>query len=177
VQVELTVRPAGTGIDQAIFAAKSALYSPRIPAERVANENPRVEEFTATTEDDEELTMPIGRCNDVDPPTVAPDATLRIEPIEPEGVREDYLVPTLDGGSRMFTENLRYAWYATDGDWSPETSGGPKDPFGNEATLWADWTAPPAEEIDGAQDVRMWFVQRDERGGLAWYDSCVRVVP
>jgi hypothetical protein len=25
--------------------------------------------------------------------------------------------------------------------------------------------------------VQLWVVQRDERGGVSWYESCVRVVP
>lgn len=178
VHIELAVWPAGADFEStAQFAVKRMLYSPKIPEQRVANTNPSVVEYTATREDESVLTMPEGRCNDVTAPVVAPGATLRIEPVEPEGVREEYVLPTLDGSFRTFTENLRYAYYATTGDWSPETTGGPKDPFGNEPTLWADWTAPGAEEVGDGLDVRVWFVQRDERGGLAWVESCVRVEP
>ena len=42
----------------------------------------------------------------------------------PEGVREDYVVPTFDGGSRMFTESLTYQWLAGDGEWSRSRTGG-----------------------------------------------------
>jgi hypothetical protein len=178
VQIELAVWPAGADFaSTAQFAAKTMLYSPRIPEQRVANQNPSVAEITATTADDSVLTLPVGRCNEVTAPVVAPGETLRIEPIEPDGVREDYVVPTLDGSFRTFTESLRYAFYATAGEWSPENSGGPKDPFGNEPNLWADWTAPQGETVGAGLDVRMWLVQRDERGGLAWYESCVRVEP
>lgn len=178
VQIELAVWPAGGDFAAtAQFASKTMLYSPRIPEQRVANQNPHLAELTATTEDDSVLTMPIGRCNEVTPVVVAPGATLRLEPVEPDGVREEYVVPTFDGSFRTFTENLRYAWYATDGNWSPEDTGGPKDPFGNEATRWTDWTAPDDQQVGDGLDVRIWLVQRDERGGLAWYESCVRVQP
>ena len=26
-------------------------------------------------------------------------------------------------------------------------------------------------------DVPLWIIQRDERGGTAWFESCVRVIP
>jgi hypothetical protein len=95
---------------------------------------------------------------------------VKIEPIEPAGVREDYVVPTLDGGERRFTENLRYAWLATAGGFSSGNTGGPVDLFGNKPTLWTKWTAPDAE-----MRVRLWVVQRDERGGTFWTERCVQV--
>jgi hypothetical protein len=38
------------------------------------------------------------------------------------------VVPTFEGGSRTFTENLRYQWLATAGSWSRAETGGPRDP-------------------------------------------------
>ena len=43
--------------------------------------------------------------------------------------------------------------------------------------LFTDWTAPSAKDLDGPTDVSFWFIQRDERLGLTWYEACVRVVP
>src|SRR5690606_22747649 len=101
-----------------------------------------------------------------------------VEPLEPQGAREDYVVPTFDGGSRMLTENLSYAWYATAGEWNRENTGGPRDFAGNAPPLDSTWTAPTDPEIVGAGlDVALWMVQRDERGGQTWYHSCLRVVP
>ena len=43
---------------------------------------------------------------------------VRLTPIEPDGVREEYVVPTLDGSARMFTESLSYQWSASAGGFS-----------------------------------------------------------
>jgi hypothetical protein len=79
--------------------------------------------------------------------------------------------------SRMFTESLTYQWLASAGHFSAGTTGGTRDAFGNPPPLFTDWTAPAAKDLDGPTDVSFWFVQRDERLGLAWYEACVRVVP
>ncbi len=176
VQVALHVRPEPGGLDEDLFAAKQMLYSPQFPLDRVANRNPWLDEITATGADGDEIVLPLGRCTDITPLLVDAGAELELLPVEPEGVREDYVVPTFDGAVRELTENLRYAWYATHGDWSANNTGGPRDFAGNDPPLDSTWTAPAADEIgaDGL-DVSLWLVQRDERGGLAWYQSCVHV--
>ncbi len=178
VQVEFWVRPAGTTLDEAQFAAKKVYYSPQIPDERVANSNPTLDELTATIGDGEPFAAPLGRCRDITPIEIPAGSELNLLPVEPEGAREDYVVPTFDGSVRSLHENLRYAWYATAGDWSAERSGGERDFAGNEPDLDSTWTAPDKPEIVGdGLDVAFWVVQRDERGGLAWYQSCAHVTP
>ena len=176
VLIDLAVFPAGSDIDHAEWAAKRMLFAPRIPAERVANRNPSLDELHITREGGEEISAPLGRCGDIAPVTASPGEKLDFEPVETEGARENYVVPTFEGGSRMFTENLTYSWYASTGKWQREISGGPIDFAGNEPPLDSKWTAP--EEVTAAgQDVRFWLVQRDERGGLKWYETCVHVAP
>jgi len=102
--------------------------------------------------------------------TVAPGQEVVLLPVEPEGVRETYVLPTFEGGVRRITENLRYSWLATAGSWSSGSTGGPVDGFGNVPPLDSTWRAP-----EDAGDVRLWLVQRDERGGLAWTEYCARV--
>jgi hypothetical protein len=175
VQVELSIRPEPGSLDEAQFAAKQMLYSPQFPPDRVANRNPWLDQITATDADGDAIALPLGRCGDVTPVTVDAGAELELLPVEPEGVREDYVVPTFDGAIRELTENLRYAWYATSGDWSANNTGGPRDFAGNDAPLDSTWTAPEEELGAEGLDVSLWVVQRDERGGLAWYQSCVHV--
>ena len=176
VQIELSVGPEPGSLEETQFAAKQMLYSPQIPFDRVANRNPWLDQITATIDAGEELSLPLGRCSDITPLAVDAGAELELLPVEPEGVREDYVVPTFDGAVRELTENLRYAWYATAGKWSANNTGGPRDFAGNDADLDSTWTAPPAERVDAdGLDVTLWLVQRDERGGLAWYQSCVHV--
>ncbi len=180
VQVELRVSPDGGG--EELFAFKRVRYSPQLPAERVANTNPTASALVGLRgpgdERGRDFPLPLGRCGEIEPFLVLPDERLQILPEEPPGVREEYLVPTFEGGSRRFTENLTYQWHATEGDWSPFTSGGTIDVAGNEPPLDSIWRAPEDPEVVGdGLDVRMWIVQRDERGGQAWYESCARVLP
>jgi hypothetical protein len=178
VQVELRVVPEGGSEADAIYAAKRIIYAPRIPASRVPNQNPHFSVLTADLVD-----FPGTRCDDPDgvPLVVAPDQQIILEPSEPEGIREPYVLPTLDGGSREFVENIRYSWFATAGDWTSEETGGPKDLFGNVPVLFTKWRAPDGDGLTALEErtggrVDLWVVQRDERGGTSFLRRCVRVV-
>ena len=87
------------------------------------------------------------------------------------------MVPTFDGGEQRLTENLSYQWLAGAGKWKRSSTGGPKDPFGNDPVLDTVWTAPAAADVGDGLDVPLWVIQRDERLGEAWYQSCVHVHP
>lgn len=177
VQISLEVRPEDGDDDTAIFAEKDLRYAAKVPEERVANLNPTLDHLDIEVEDADPITLPLGRCADQpEPMRIAPGEDLPLLPIEPDGVREDYVVPTLDGGSRAFTENLTYQWLASAGSWNTASSGGPRDISGAEAQLDATWTAP-VDEVPVERDVSLWVIQRDERLGLRWYESCVRVTP
>ena len=173
IQVQVRIWPEGGDADAAdtLWASKRIVYAPRVPAERTPNNNPTVTGLTIN-EDPTRLLAP-GRCGDptTTPNLVAPEEELVLTPIEPEGVREMYVLPTFDGGTRRITENLRYAWLATGGSWTAGSTGGPTDAFGNPPTLDTTWTAPR----EATSDIRLWMVQRDERGGLTWNEYCVHV--
>jgi len=182
VQVDLAVTPDGGSEEDTVWAFKRVRYSPQLPAERVANTNPTLAGITgardASGERDRDFEIPLGRCGDVTPFLVAPGERITMLPREAEGAREDYVLPTFDGGERHYTENLTYQWHATAGEWSRFDTGGPIDAVGNDPPLDSRWRAPhDADEIGDGLDVRMWIVQRDERGGQAWYESCAHVVP
>jgi hypothetical protein len=162
-----------------LYAAKNLRLMPRIPADIQANNNPSLDHIEAALlPDGEAMVLPVGRCLDqMAPFEVAPDTKVRILPVEADGAREDYVVPTTDGGERMFTESLTYQWFAEGGNFSSGTTGGPHDAFGNPAPLHSDWHAPKAKDLDGPTDFDIWVIQRDERLGVHWYQSCIRVVP
>lgn len=180
VQVELAVRGAGQGLEDLQFGSKRVRYALPLPEGRVANQNPRIETLQAVVgEAEEPVAMQAGRCIDIETPLeVAPGTDIEFEPVPAEGSREEYLVLTFDGRTRMFTENLVYTWYATHGAWEFEQTGGPRDIAGNDPDPKSVWTAPrnPDRVGDGI-DVPIWVVQRDERGGQSWIESCVRVMP
>lgn len=164
--------------DLDLWAAKNLRFMPRIPAEIQANVNPTLDGLEIILPDAEPAPLPFGRCRDqATPLEVAPGARVRITPLETEGAREPYVVPTTDGSSRMFTESLTYQWLATAGNYTSGRTGGPRDVVGNPAILWTEWIAPPARLVSEPTDVELWVIQRDERLGLTWYESCLRVVP
>jgi len=185
LQVELRVAPTGGGEADAVYAAKRVRFAAQIPVERTANTNPTLASVDWDLGGDmpDSVPIPLGRCRELTDPTnftaitMTSTDTLYLMPQEPDGVRETYVVPTFDGSSRMFTENMTYQWLAGAGSYSKPTTGGPKDPFGNDPPLHTEWTPPAAADIDGGMiDLPIWVVQRDERLGTAWYESCVRVL-
>jgi hypothetical protein len=170
VQIEIVIFPAGEGLERAIYASKKVVYAPRIPEDRVANANPR---FTALLLDETAVELPRGRCADGGTPlVVAPGDEVILEPEEANAIRETYVLPTFDGGTRQITENIRYSWFASAGSFSSGSTGGPTDFFGNVPPLDTTWRAP-REGVTGP--VRLWLVQRDERGGAYWEERCIVV--
>lgn len=175
VMIGLRVRPESS--DEESFAGKRVRYAPLLPANRVANTNPTLDQISILVEGrDEPNPLPLGRCGEPgEPVRIAPGERLELEPLEPEGVREDYVVPTFDGGARMFTESLTYQWLASDGEWSRSSTGGPRDLSGELPPLSTRWRAP--DDVTEPTDVSLWVIQRDERLGAAWFEACVRVTP
>lgn len=181
INVALTVVPDGAP-DEAVYSGKAARFSAKLPEERVANANPTLERIDVDMPGTQLMTeLRLGRCADQAEPLIVPMGTrIHLVPVEPEGAREDYVVPTFEGGSRMFTENLRYQWLAGGGDWTRANTGGTRDGAGNFPPLDTEWKPPTQAELDDRGltlplDVPLWIIQRDERGGGAWFESCVRV--
>lgn len=188
VSMQFEVGPEGGDPADAIFGAKTMVFSPKIPADRTPNTNPALDRVDVvvghepTVDDPPAVALPLGRCVDqVAPLEVAAGVDLRLTPVEAAGARETYEVPTLDGKTETFTEALTYEWQATAGHWTSGTTGGPKDLAGNPAPLFTDWVAPTrgpdGEVLTAPVDVSLWVIQRDERFGVHWYESCVRVDP
>lgn len=176
----VALQVGGDGADPTLdlFAAKNLTVNPNLPADRTPNQNPYLSEIFATVDQGLSGPLPLGRCADqLTPLTVAPEQKVRLLPIEPDGVREVYSAPTIDGQTETFTESLTYQWVASAGSFSKGDTGGPHDPFGNPAPLFTDWTAPRASDLTGPTAISIWIMQRDERYGSAWYESCIEVVP
>lgn len=162
-----------------VSAGKRMRVSPRIPMGRTANKNPTLARLEGVIDGGEPVALAPGRCADQTAPPLEllPSQTVRLTPIEPDGAREVYVVPRLDGETQTFTESLTYQWLASAGGFSSGSTGGPHDIAGNPAPLFTDYKAPAAKDLTGPTDVQLWVIQRDERFGAAWYEACVRVVP
>ncbi len=180
IDYNVALQVGGEGVDPSLdlFAGKTMRVTPRIPAARTENRNPTVDQFDVVLDDGVPIPLPMGRCVDqVAPVELATTQRVRITPVESADARETYVLPTIDGDSRTFTESLTYQWMAGAGSYSSGSTGGPRDFAGNPAELHSDFRAPKAEDVAGVTDVPLWIVQRDERLGSQWYESCVRVVP
>jgi hypothetical protein len=166
-----------------LIGGKTLRVKPRFPAEVTANTNPTLdgfdaEPYTADGRVDEPVPLPMGRCVEQTAPlTLVPTQRVRITPVETEGTRETYVVPTIDGIGQTFTEALTYQWLAGAGGYSSGNTGGPRDVSGSPAPLFTEFRAPSADTLDGPTDIPIWIVQRDERLGSTWYEGCIRVVP
>jgi hypothetical protein len=180
VDYAVVLRVGGENGDRDLdqYAFKTVRVSPRIPKAHTANTDPRIDRIDTAIDDAAPVALPLGRCADNPAPLeVAPGIKLRMTPVEPDGVREVYVVPTLDGKSQTFTESLTYQWVASAGGFSNGSTGGPRDLSGNTAPLFTDYRSPAAADLDGPTEVSVWIIQRDERLGVAWYEGCVRVIP
>ncbi|HWN70506.1 MAG TPA: hypothetical protein VNM90_22855 [Haliangium sp.] len=193
VQIEVVVRGADQDTDDLQYGSKRMRFAAPQCQPREANQNPVID-LEVSVDGAEPVAMPVGRCVDIEAPLeVGPRAEIELDPepsfdsqadpdaeLPPESPREEYCVPTFSGAPRdPFTENLTYTWYATHGTWELEQTGGPKNPAtGKLSPVEGTWTAPGNPDVIGAGlDVPIWVVQRDERGGQSWVETCVRVVP
>jgi hypothetical protein len=176
----VVLRVGGQDADRELdqYAYKTLRVSPRIPEAHAANTNPMIARIDTAVDDATPVALPLVRCaENPSPPPIAPGTKLRMTPVEPDGTREVYVVPTLDGKSQTFTESLTYQWVASTGGFSNGSTGGPRDLVGNPAPLFTDYKAPAAADLDGPTDITLWIIQRDERLGVVWYEGCLRVTP
>jgi hypothetical protein len=177
--VELRVggEDADPVLDQ--YAGKVLRVSPKIPMQRTANKNPTVDHFDVQIGDAAPVQLPLGRCVDQTAPLeMVAGQTFRVTPVEPPDARETYVVPTLDGKIDTFTEAITYQWLAGSGGFSSGSTGGPRDIVsGSPAPLFTDFNAPEPVDVPEAKLVPFWVVQREERLGGSYFESCIRVLP
>ena len=92
------------------YAGKRVRFAARVPASRTANHNPTLTGFTARVAGSDgaaEQPLTLGRCVDQAAPlTVRAGDRVAITPVEPQGLRETYVVPTFEGEVRQFTETI-----------------------------------------------------------------------
>lgn len=180
--LQLQIGGADADPNNDVFAEKSMRVMPRIPDDIMANHNPTLAGLIASDPNaamTSSQPMALNACDDplAQKLEVAPSQKLRLTPVEPDGVREIYVAPTIDGGEETFTESVTYQWVIGAGSLSKGSSGGGHDPFGNLKPLFTDFTAPDPSDLDGPEDIPVWIVVRDERLGAAWYEACIHVTP
>jgi hypothetical protein len=173
--ISLQVGEDGGPPEQTVEGVKRVRLSPRIPDTRVANHNPSMNELQLSRNNGVGQNAMRAHCANTNGGVfrVSSGDVVTLFPVEPTmGVREEFIVPTIDGGFEKFTETLSYQWLAAAGSFSDAITGGPPDVFGNQALLGTDWTAP---EVGVDTDVAIWVIQRDERLGVSVRETCIRV--
>lgn len=158
-----------------VRAIKRLRIAPRIPITRTPNRVPTIDRLDGALgavpfmppQPGEDET----RCQDrAVVESLSPGDSVTLFPVEPDGVREMYDAPALDGSAVPLDETITYYWFSTGGSWSDETTGGGRDILGNQSLLGSDWRAP---ENRGRYPI--WMIQRDERLGVSWLETCIEV--
>ncbi|CAN5693444.1 hypothetical protein BH11MYX3_BH11MYX3_14460 [soil metagenome] len=173
--VMLTVDDPANPTD-VVYGAKHLKVSARNPVDRVANSNPFIQYLDAAITGVGILVVSC-RCGDpvCDAPSIRAGSVLTLFPVEPEAVREEYYAARLDGTSSKITETITYQWLAGSGAFSDETTGGGHDVLGNQSLLGTEWRAPRGHTEPIL--VPLWMLQRDERYGVGYFESCIEVLP
>lgn len=99
---------------------------------------------------------------------VAPNQEVEIRLDVTEASRETYVVQEEDGTERTETEEILYAFFASEGEMGGN--------FANDDLRAQSWVAPELNSGEGQRDVQFWFVARDGRGGTDWTLRALRVV-
>jgi len=89
-----------------------------------------------------------------------------------EGAERYAALDPISRGVAERREALRSSWFATAGTFADERTGIPADDPSAATTIENGWRAP-----DGASEVRLWVVLRDDRGGVGWRSYRVTVTP
>ncbi len=173
VEVRVGAPDADPALDQSGF--KELSVRPRLPEDRVANQNPTLADLQLVREDLTGEFVVLAHCaEDIPHSHVRTGAPLHFTVDELPSTRETYAAGTLMGTFETFTETISYQWLTTAGSLSFENTGGPRDFAGNIPPNGNDWRAPV---VDHPTNVQLWLIQRDERGGNSVYPFCIEVVP
>lgn len=190
VDLNLVLQIGGVDADPAddVYAMKKLRIAPRIPAGRMPNINPSLSHLdgsltTSRVTDMEKEVIQTDENSSRCGAKPSEDLTAVMQPgdvitlfPQAEGSRETYVTPGLDGSSIMLTETLSFQWLSTRGSWSDETTGGGHDILGNQSLLGSDWKSPNVNGTD-IVPVQIWMIERDERLGVHWLETCIYASP
>jgi hypothetical protein len=90
---------------------------------------------------------------------------IAIEPVDFSDREETYVVPSFQLTPITLTESWKISWIASSGSFSPENTGG-TDFAGQASKIKTKWKPDP--DATGPQEVTVWAVVRDGRGGQSW---------
>jgi len=95
----------------------------------------------------------------------------------PESSSESYLkVPREGGAPEAILEELTLTWFYEGGDLDKQHTGFIEDAVGFEVLRRNEWTTPDSEETPGAM-TELFFVLRDNRGGVAFSTREIELIP
>ncbi|HXU83548.1 MAG TPA: hypothetical protein VN914_19280 [Polyangia bacterium] len=176
----LTAQVTVSAGDQQVVTRKRVLVTARLTPDQVPNQNPVIPAVSyRKTEDD-----PLIPYDPAQPPQVKLGEKLRLEPT----AGEKQMYPTRLGDrhtgcvhTQMVSEALRFAFFASAGTFSPDTTNTEppvfRDPGPDVHRLESVYEAPK-ELLPGQSDVvHVWIVTRDERVGSSFAELTLRLIP
>jgi hypothetical protein len=177
----LTVQFTASAGDEQVVVRKRVVFVPRLSPEQTPNRNPVIPTLTLRLSEDDpgvafNLMDPLAA-----PPEVSLGAKVAIEPAP--GDAETYLTKVLERGTNHLTmesatEALRFAFYATAGDFGPGATTTDPNPVRTPPLhpLATTYHAP-ARMPEAGDVVNVWVVTRDERAGSSWIQVALKLVP
>ena len=158
-QAEAAAAAAGAELD----LERGVMIYVRLLVETDDDEVETVKRVTVTTRQPRNQNPTIGSIErdgkawaESDAPTFTPGQSVVLTPVTGKGSAESFV--DADGVAR--TEDLLYAWFATEG--------GLEKIFSYEGYVSNTWVAPALKEGEDEREVTFWLVLRDGRGGTDW---------
>jgi hypothetical protein len=184
ITLDLNVQAGG---DSAAAVKRVVFWMAPVRADQRPNRNPVITEVAAFPDRDPVSLEPRGAVTPLPPGErrrVQTGSTLWLEPRGAEA--EPYVTAVVDRATdearpqEVPAETLRFSFYASAGKFVPPETLSERG-FGIEGSghvpLEARYEPPPASALpaEGALDVDVWIVVRDERGGASWVTRQLRV--
>ena len=166
VMIELEVGDDDGDLADDVFATKYLAVQPQLPADREPNHNPVVRALQIDTPEGVFTPFPSMCVGNLQLPLqLEPGDSLELVPLERPDTYDHYPVRTSDGTFVQVKETIKYQWLATAGTFDRAFTGG-TDGLG----LGSTWRVP---EFEGSLEVQLWMIQRDDRGGVAVFPTCI----
>jgi hypothetical protein len=173
ITLSFTIR---AGAEQ-VVAVKRVLFTPQLTPDQIPNRNPEITHLSFRAGRDEDLTT----LQPEAPPSVPLRGRLRFLPAPAEA--EPYRARAFSRDERRFIteeipeETLRYAFYATQGTFSPGGASTFPSPLRSDPMddIESTYEAPAELPADGSSEVFIYVVVRDERGGASFIRGRLRI--
>ncbi len=177
--------------DQTAEAIKRVIYWPRLDPALYPNQSPNQNPVLSGVTFFRSRDSATGQPQDPYAPGETPELSLAggdklyVSPAPAEAETYTFYEKDLDHGGAIVTrtaqELLRYDFFATAGTFSPAERQSQLSPLltspDGQVHLDSQYDLPDARDLPAGGDVTLWIVVHDERGGVGWFSTMIRVLP